>query len=206
MAADGAGTRTGGTRKGYYESGAYWRKRTDLMYYQYFKYFVRCLAPNAKSLIDIGSGNAPYLEWFDWIPDRVSFDKAHPYQSETVRGLEGDFFTFDFGQRFDLVTCMQVLEHIPDAERFARRLTEIGDLLLVSVPFRWPKGQTRGHVNDPVDLKKLSRWFGREPNYSMIVREPFVKRAGARLFAIYDPDPERVFNAKIRHTARPLAD
>jgi hypothetical protein len=201
MAAEATKTRVGG-----YESGAYWRGRSDLLYYHYFRCFVRCLAPNAGSLIDIGSGNAPYLEWFDWIPDRVSFDKAHPYRSETVRGVEGDLFATDFERKFDLVTCMQVLEHIPDASCFARRLTELGDLLLVLVPYKWPRGQTRGHVNDPVDLAKLSGWFGREPNYSLVVREPFVKRGGARLFAIYDPDPKRVFDAKMRHQARPPAD
>ncbi len=207
MAADGGGARAGGKRrKGSYEGGGYWNARTDLLYYQYFRYFVRCLGPNAKSMIDIGSGNAPYLEWFDWIGDRVSFDKAHPYRSDNVTGMEGDLFTMDFGRKFDLVTCMQVLEHIPDAPRFAERLMGLGDLLLVSVPYKWPKGHTRGHVNDPVDEKKLARWFGREPNYSLIVREPFVKRAGARLFAIYDADPKRVFDAKIRHQARPPQD
>ena len=191
---------------GSYESGTYWRRRTDLLYYQYFRYFVRCLAPNAGSMIDIGSGNAPYLEWFDWIPDRVSFDKRHPYQSPTVSGIEGDLMTIDFGRRFDLVTCMQVLEHIPDAAGFARRLTELGDLLLVSVPYNWPKGKTRGHVNDPVDLARLSQWFGRAPNYKLIVREPFARHNGARLFAVYDSDPTRVFDASIRRAARPPAD
>ncbi len=197
-----AGTKTAGGIEAY-GTGAYWRDRMDLIYYQYFKYFIRCLGPNAKSMIDVGSGNVPYLEWFDWIPERVSIDLDYPYQSEKVRGIRGNLLETDLGKKFDLVTCMQVLEHVPEVEAFAKRLTEIGDLLLVSVPYKWPKGLVKTHVNDPVDLEKVVKWFGREPNYHLIVREPFKKRTGARMFAIFDPDPKRVFDAKIRHQARP---
>lgn len=200
----------GGTRKEkpvkMYESGAYWRKRSDMLYYQYFNYIVRCIGADARSMLDVGSGNAPYLEWFDWIPERVSVDLATPYRSKTVRGVEGDVFELAFERPFDLLSCMQVLEHVPEPEPFARRLMELGRLVLISVPYKWPKGATRSHVNDPVDLDAVVDWFGRPPNYHLVVREPFSKKKGARMFALFDvADPKRAFGSAIREKRRPAS-
>lgn len=186
-----------------YADGSYWERRSDLLYYQYFRYILRCIGAEARSLVDIGSGNAPYLEWFDWIPERVSVDLTTPYRSEAVRGVVGDILTLDL-PRADLCTCLQVLEHVEAPEPFARRLLELGALVLVSVPFRWPANANRNHVNDPVDLAKLNGWFGRPANWRMVVREPFAGPKGARLFALYDPaDPDRRFGVATRHGRRP---
>lgn len=188
-----------------YQTGQYWQGRQDMVYYQYFRLMVHCLGPNATSMLDVGSGNAPYLEWFDWIPRRVSVDIRVPYQSDNVEGIRGDIHELDLGPPFDLCTCMQVLEHVPQPEPFARRLLSLGRLLLVSVPYKWPEGKTKGHVQDPVDLPKLIGWFGRKPNYHLVVQEPFASVKGARMFAVFDPaDPARRFGADIRTNRRPL--
>ena len=110
-----------------------------------------------------------------------------------------------FEAPFDLCTCLHVLEHLREPAPFARRLLELGRLVLVSVPYRWPAGATKGHVNDPVDLDKLTAWFGRAPNYHFIVHEPFAGKKADRLFALYDPaDPKRRFGREIRKQRRPL--
>ena len=172
-----------------YRSGRYWRNRMDLMYYAYIDYMIRTIGRDAKTLIDIGTANCPYLEWFDWIPERVSFDRATPYASKSVRGLQGDFLDHDFGdQRFDIVTCLQVLEHVPQPKRFARKLLSIGDRVVVSVPYRWPSRAVSDHLHDPVTYQKLTRWMGRRANYHQVVQEPFRGVVGARLIAIYDTD------------------
>lgn len=189
-----------------YETGAYWRKRSDMLYYQYFSYIVRCIGPKARSMLDVGSGNAPYLEWFDWIPRRVSVDLEVPYRSESVEGVAGDIRSLVFDETFDICACMQVLEHVPEPEPFARRLMELGRVVLISVPHRWPKGANKSHVNDPVDLEKVAGWFGRQPNYHLVVREPFSGKKGARMFALFDvADPERAFGSETRAKRRPLA-
>jgi hypothetical protein len=46
-----------------------------MMYYQYLDYLIRALATDAKSLIDVGSTNAQYIESFHWIPKRNTLDK-----------------------------------------------------------------------------------------------------------------------------------
>lgn len=179
-----------------YDDGRYWARRSDFIYYRYVDLMVRAAAAEARSMIDVGTGGCPYLEWFDWIPERVSFDVASPYRSETVMGIEGDLLSHRFERRFDVCTCLQVLEHVPDAASFARRLQEIARLVIVSVPLEWPKGATESHIHDPVDPEKLAGWMGREPNYAIAVREPFLGRKGRRFIALYDEDPDRRFGSK----------
>lgn len=202
-ARSGRRSREGGTSERRFRDATYWSKRSDLLYYQYVRYMVRCVGAEAASLVDVGTHQSPYLEWFDWIPEKVSVDLHKPYRSATVRGVEGNIHSLTFPERFDLCTCLQVLEHVPEPEPFARRLLEMCRLLMVSVPWKWPAGRLKTHVNDPVDLDKLAAWFGRGPNYRIVVREPFVRRTGARLIALYDADdPGRRFGREIRKTRR----
>lgn len=178
----------------HFADGSYWARRSDQLYYRYVDYIVRVVGARARSMIDVGTGGCPYLEWFDWIPERVSMDLASPYESEAVRGITGNLIEHDFGgRRFDLCTCLQVLEHVPDAAPFARRLLEVADVAVVSVPYKWPRNAAENHVHDPVDEAKLAGWMGREPNYSIVVREPFTeaRKKGRRLIAVYDQDPAR---------------
>lgn len=173
--------------------GRYWARRSDLLYYRYVDAVMRAAAAEARSMIDVGTNGCPYLEWFDWIPERVSFDLESPYRSDTVQGIEGNLFEHRFERRFDVCTCLQVLEHVPDAAAFARRLQEIARLVIVSVPLKWPKGAVKSHVHDPVTAEKLEGWMGRPANYAIVVREPFIGRKARRLIALYDEDPDRRF-------------
>jgi len=194
-----------------YETGRYWRNRMDLMYYSYIDYIMRTVARDAKSMIDIGTANCPYLEWFDWIDKRVSFDLENPYQSKTVKGVKGDFLKHRFRKRYDVCTCLQVLEHIPDVERFARKLFELSDLVIVSVPYRWPATVADDHIHDPIDYEKLTGWMGREANYHIVVKEPFRSKPGERLIAIYEKGRtegygRKDFKSRIRRARFPLPE
>ena len=77
-----------------------------------------------------------------------------------------------------------MLEHIPDARAFARKLLESADTLIVSVPYRWRKGRVKHHPNDPVDERKMLDWFGREPTYSYICTE--VQGGERRLICVFE--------------------
>lgn len=174
---------------GKFSSGFYWNDRQDLLYYQYVDYIVRVIGVNAISLIDVGSANCPYIEWFDWIPNKTAVDLADPYSSRNVIGVKGNVLTLEFAEKFDIVTCLQVLEHIPDPKPFAQRLLELGNRLVVSVPYNWKAGKDKDHIHDPVDLQKMEKWFCRSPNYSIVVKEPFLWASHERLICIYDRDP-----------------
>ena len=140
-----------------YSRGAYWAKRSDLMYYQYLDYMMRTVARDATSLIDVGTGNSPYLEWFYWIDRKVSVDIANPYQSETVEGIEGNLLEMELTERFDFCTCLQVLEHVPEPKAFAHRLFDIAENVIISVPlkssFFTTTSSLRGGIGNPLGLK-----------------------------------------------------
>lgn len=171
----------------------YWQKRSNFMYYHYVKFMVRALAHNADSLIDVGSSNAEYIESFDWIPTRHTLDLSSPYQSQNVKGFEMDFLDFKPDKKYDFVTCLQVLEHIPDAVSFAKKLFEIGERILISVPFMWDENSEEDHIHDPVDLNKLVSWVGREPDYYIIVQEPlFSSKKNKRLICYYHIAGEKI--------------
>lgn len=178
---------------GNFSSGKYWADRSDLLYYRYIDYIVRTVGSTAHSMLDVGSGNCPYLEWFDWIESKYSVDLQTPYESNSIIGVVGDIHSTNFPLHFDIVSCLQVLEHVPDAKRFAKRLLELGSTLIISVPYKWPGGKAKDHVHDPVDEEKLFSWFGRRPNYQIVVREPFLWACHERIICIYDSDETRKY-------------
>jgi hypothetical protein len=174
--------------------GTYWSKRRGMMYYEYVRMLAFPLAAEARSLIDVGSHGTSLAEDFDWIPERVALDLRTPYTSETVRGIQADFLAFVPERRYDFALCLQVLEHVTEAEAFARKLLEVAKRVLVSVPYRWPKSSCKDHCQDPVDEAKLAGWFGREPDYSLIVEEPFRDRRTSRRLIAYFHTPGETFD------------
>ena len=175
----------------------YWEQRRDLVYYDYVRTMVGRLGARAGSLIDVGSHKTSLAEEFAWIPERFTLDLREPYSSERVQGIQADFLAFEPGRRYDLATCFQVLEHVPEAEAFAKKLLAVSDRVLVSVPYRWPAGHNPSHVHDPVDGAKLAAWFGREPDYKILVQEPLRPGGrGRRLIAYYHNVPGEPFDPR----------
>jgi hypothetical protein len=169
----------------------HWERRKNFDYFKRVADLVRLHGRDAASIIDIGSLECPYLDWFDWIPKRVSLDLHAPYRSSTVESITADFFEWQPPQVFDVCLCLKVLEHINDATRFARKLLATGKHVIVSVPFMWPDGSSRYHVHDRIDQDRLSGWFAREPDVSIVVtdRSPTAPPSKwKRLVAYFGPD------------------
>lgn len=184
----------------------YFRKRYDMLYYQYVFHMVRVVGASSTSVLDVGSNRCDYLDWFWWITKKTSLDLNSPYQAQGITSFKEDFITWIPDQYYDLVLCLQTLEHIPDVVSFARKLLRVGRHVIVSVPYNWPEGATRSHIHDPVDEEKLIRWVGRPPNYSVIVEEPFLASSGkaSRLVAYFDTKkPSRKVTRKDRLKRRP---
>ena len=134
----------------------YWKKRSLMMYYKYIDFMVQAFAADAKSLIDIGTADTQYIENFDWIPNKYALDIKNPYGSAAVKSIEIDFLDYQPEEKFDFVTCLQVLEHIPNVEEFAKKLLKISNRVLISVPYMWPEGSEDEHIHDPIDLQKVN--------------------------------------------------
>jgi hypothetical protein len=167
---------------------SYWERRRDHVYLQHIRAIVHAVGIDARSLLDVGTNGCPYPDWFDWIPRRVSLDLEKPYQSPGVVGIKADFLRWPSDERFDLVTCLQVLEHIPDASAFARALLARAPRVLVSVPYKWKPGNEQ-HVHDPVDEEKVTGWFGTAPRFTMVSTE--LRKPIKRLIAYFERDPKR---------------
>ncbi|WP_431857349.1 class I SAM-dependent methyltransferase [Azospirillum sp.] len=109
----------------------------------------------ARSVLDVGCGVGTFLRVFteqgvtdvqgidgDYVPrDRLLIDPAR------FRGH--DLATpFDFGRRFDLVSSLEVAEHLPDerADGFVEALCRHGDVVLFSAAI--PEQGGTHHVNE----------------------------------------------------------
>lgn len=162
----------------------YWEERKDFIYYKVVKVLLDALSADAKSMLDVGSSGCPYLDWFPAIPIKTSLDIENPHFAEGVVSITEDYLTWQPDRQYDVVTCMQVLEHVRPARAFARKLLASGKIVVASVPYKWPKGVNKDHVHDPVDEFKMYDWFGRRPNYEYICRE--MKSDVSRLIHVYD--------------------
>jgi hypothetical protein len=139
---------------------AYWARRRDLAYYREVLRLARLHAPSASSVIDVGSMNSPFVQQFDWIPEKVSLDLERRGRLRGVRSVRADFMRYEVGRFYDLVLCLQVLEHQPEPRLFAQRLLQCGRTVIVSVPHRWPRGLEPTHLHDPIDEDVLRGWLG----------------------------------------------
>ena len=185
-------------------SDTYWARRSKMYYYAYACDLIRAFGAESKSMIDVGSGNARYMEEFYWIETRHALDKTKAYSSDCVTAITANFLTFEPQRKYDFAVCMQVLEHVKPAGRFAAKLFEVADRVLISVPLQWPAGRVPGHINDPVDLEKLRTWTGRDPSYAVVVAEPLQEDSSRnRLIAYYHPAGTEFSLAEFRNKQRP---
>lgn len=159
-------------RRGKRRRRTYWQKRKDLIYLFAARQICTYKCGKPDSVIDVGSNATPTLEWHRATATRlVSVDLHRPYIAEGVESITSNFLEYTPEEHFDLVTCFQVLEHVPDPVAFARKLLEIGSTVVVSVPYKWAKGRCKHHLHDPVTERKMKKWFGRRPDFSYLATE-----------------------------------
>ena len=150
----------------------YWEERKDAIYLFAARQICKRFCEEPQRVMDVGSNNTPILEWFrSSAHTLVSLDIKAPYQQTGITSLKADFLSHPINDTYDLVTCFQVLEHIPDARAFAQKLLDLAPILVVSVPYLWPQGYCIEHVHDPVSEEKLLNWFGQAPIFKYLAHE-----------------------------------
>jgi hypothetical protein len=162
----------------------YWAGRSNLIYYSVVRALVDGMSEGAASILDVGSAGCPYLDWFKHIPNRTSLDLNRPYAADGVTSVKSDFLTWEPDRQYDIAICLQVMEHVPDCISFAKKLLEVAEVVVISVPYRWEKGKVKTHVQDPVDEYKTYRWFRKHPNFQRVITE--IETPQARMVQVYD--------------------
>ena len=174
-------------------AGEYWQRRRQMRYYAEVLRLARKHASRAESVLDVGPNGTPLVCELDWIPSKTVIDLgSQPIPGAT--SLQGDFLKYEPERPFDLVLCLQVLEHVGPAREFAQRLLGAGRLVIVSVPYRWPAGSCRHHVQDPVDEEKLRGWMEQSFVEHKIIRDG----ARDRLIAVLEGKAQRQASASRR--------
>lgn len=160
----------------------YWEARKNLFYYRQVLKFAKTYVPIGERVLDVGSGDCEYITWFDWFKTKQVVDLEKIPVLEGVIGTVGDFMDFKTDVPFDLVLCLQVLEHLNKPKEFCQKLLSVGKFIIISIPYNWPRGFCRTHVQDPVNEKKLGRWVGKQWLNMAVVMDGGLKR----LIAVYE--------------------
>ena len=158
----------------------YWDSRRHYRYYQEVVRLARLHVPTGGCVLDVGAHEAELLQQLSWFRSRTALDIRYVMPRRGVETVVADFEVFEPDGPFDLVLCLQVLEHLPRPQPFARKLLRTGRTVIISVPYGWPAGGHESHLHDPVDEAKLRLWTGAEP-----VETSMVDDGRQRLIAVY---------------------
>ena len=160
----------------------YWDARRHYRYYEEVVRLARAYVPEGRHVLDVGAHETEVLARLDWFESRVALDVRYVMPRPGIEAVVGDFRQYQPDREFDLVLCLQVLEHLPSPRFFAQKLLQTGRRVIVSVPYRWPAHGHGTHFHDPVDEEKLRSWTGLDPLEAAIIDD-----GKPRLVAIYDP-------------------
>jgi len=145
---------------------------------------LRALRNNgARRILDVGGGGsafAPAAAWHEVGMDVTEIDPGS-YGPITVQQsrrigrpitfVQQDFMSYDGPVDFDGVTCISVLEHIPDDVAFFKKLAShvrVGGILALTVDF-WPDGERKveAHLRT-YNEEKLRALLQEVPNFETI--------------------------------------
>jgi hypothetical protein len=171
----------------------YWQMLQNYAEFRkHFKYYKEAfriatnLRPNEiGTVIDVGiKDSTVVLDMFSNGYERTAMDNDFPEgfkpTDRRIIMLNDDLFTYDFRQRYDIVMCQQVLEHLEDPSNAFSRLEAISDdIVVISVPY----GSWHNTLYDPIDEERVRSWTGKIPELESVVEDFGVKRyiAGYRV-------------------------
>lgn len=167
--------------------GAYYHTRASHRYNALVRRILRAEEEAmVTSILDVGGWKGEFVSALEGIHTKRLVDlNATPGERDGVVCIRGDFMDTEVPTS-DIVTCLQVLEHLDDQTvgTFARRLFSVArKKVIISVPFHWSENACRWHKQDPVTREKLAGWVGRPPTWDKVVRE---ENGMERLVCVYD--------------------
>ena len=150
----------------------YFKVKEDLPRVQVVLSFLQGIVPagQCQSLLDVGSGRGvflfPLLREFpelevtslDILPHRVELMQClHDGGITNLYPLQENICTWDAADKsFDVVTMLEVMEHIPDTEAVVRNAVRLArNYIIVSVPSKPDDNPEHIHLFTNEDLKEL---------------------------------------------------
>tara|TARA_B100001758_G_scaffold247851_1_gene267753 strand:+ start:10366 stop:10863 length:498 start_codon:yes stop_codon:yes gene_type:complete len=157
----------------------YIEQRKDAKYYKKCNELIERIAMDnkSKSIIDIGGWNGFFVKNTP-IDKKVCLDKINREPEKGVEFINADFLKWNAKEKYDIVLCMQVLEHLEDDQisPFIEKLFSLTNHVIISVPYKWRKGWCKFHKQDPIDHGKLKSWTNRRPFESYLVKDGKTER------------------------------
>jgi 2-polyprenyl-3-methyl-5-hydroxy-6-metoxy-1,4-benzoquinol methylase len=170
-----AGTRRAkGERKKTRRIKAYYNDRKEFHYYKKVKEILEGL--HLSSIIDIGCRKSPMMKGLGKNVYKAMLDIQEIPPIDGINMIRADFYTWKPDRKYDVVLCLQVLEHLDKPKKFAQKLLQVGKTVIISVPYKWKKGSCKYHTQDPVDESKIKGWVGRDPDEQYIITDNNRKR------------------------------
>lgn len=178
----------------------YWTPRKNFKYYGAIAEFISRYKPKGGRLLDVGSGlhaGADYHKKFKKCkitsierPTAQSQDYTHPSgivcffrEMDNLKYTEALELASEL-RAFDIVLCSQMLEHLNNPSSvvdFMRFACKPDGVMIISTPYKWRHGLEPGHIQDPVDEKKVYGWVEEPPTECKIVWDG----ASARQIFVY---------------------
>ena len=164
---------------------SYWKSRKDYNYYKKVLEIIQSRKvehDHFDSIIDVGGRDTEILKDLSF-GDKVCLDISKLPENTSVRTIMCDFYRWVPDKNYHVVTCLQVLEHLDDPTTFAKKLFDLSNgIVIISVPYKWPKGFCKYHVQDPVTEDKILGWTGRKCLESYVIEDSGVQR----IICVYD--------------------
>jgi 2-polyprenyl-3-methyl-5-hydroxy-6-metoxy-1,4-benzoquinol methylase len=147
----------------------YYKLRSEWFYYKKVQEILSEIT--FSSIIDIGCRKSPILENIDNSVYKSMLDIAPIKPRPNINNITADFYTWEPDMKYDVAVCLQVLEHLDRPKDFVQKLFSVADIIIISVPYKWPKGACKYHIQDPVDEEKVLSWTDRQPDEKYIVKD-----------------------------------
>jgi SAM-dependent methyltransferase len=162
--------------RSYFEDvyGAAYDRRNPAYKHRSYLREVQRVAPGGGALLDVGCAYGAFLREASETYDCAGCDvSAHAVQVASarlpsVRVFQSDVLGLPPAGEYDVVTCFDVLEHVPNLDSALVRLGRVlrpGGALTIAVPvYDTPVGKVAGLLDrDPTHVHKLSRheWLER---------------------------------------------
>jgi hypothetical protein len=141
----------------------FYTERKEYKYYQLCKKILEELSEiQQESILDIGCFDSPVSTWGNF-KTRYSVDKQNRANLKNVIKIVSEWphVSNQLPPKIDVITCLQVIEHIENYRPFVDKILEMCKTAIISIPWKWPKSLCKYHVLDPIDEDKLNIIMGK---------------------------------------------